>query len=307
MKNMLFRIALGIYFLVTSLSGLYAQRTFAELTAKEKKLYNEHIVEGQPDGSAPVYVRQGYVVRYNNKYRIPDWAAYHVKPDYLKTPKRERRFKVFRTDPDIQNPVVDEDYTGSGYARGHMAPYFVMGGDRNRNGIYANAQVNSEDKYDDNTVYEANYMSNIAPQSQDALNGPGGPWYSLETAIRKKLVTKNKMELNVFAGSIILNPEDYFILQNKQGDTDIAIPDEFYQVLIYWNKSKKKYITAAFLFTHVEDPEDLPHDELMDYLVTVDEIEKKTGLDFLNKLSKAAQQETESKTNREFWEKLIDQ
>src|SRR6187431_2293717 len=93
---------------------LFAQKTFAQMTAREKKLYTEHVVEGQPDGSVPVYVRQGYVMQYNERYRIPMWSAYHVVPSYLKGPKRERRFKTFLRDPDIQNPVVNDDYTGSG-------------------------------------------------------------------------------------------------------------------------------------------------------------------------------------------------
>ena len=284
----------------------YAQKTYEQLTKAEKKLYEEHVVGGQPDGHTPVFVRHGYVVRYNSRYRIPDWSAYHVKPEYLKGPKREGRFKPFKTDPDIENSVVTDDYTGSGYARGHMAPYFVMGGDRDRNGKYSNALLDGEDPYDDETVFQANYMSNIAPQSQDALNGPGGPWYALETAIRKELVGKNKMELNVFAGSIVLSSDEYYVMVNKHGETDIAVPDEFYQVLIYWDKSKKKYITAAFLFPHVDDPEDLPFDDLLDYLVTVDRIEEITGLDFLNELGVEEQKVIEGNSNVEFWRGVME-
>jgi len=283
----------------------HCQKTFSQMSAKEKKLYVEHVIEGQPDGTQPVYVRQGYVVNYSEKHRIPLWAAYHVKPAYLKGPKRERRFKIFRRDPDLSNPVTNEDYTGSGYARGHMAPFFVMGGDRDRNGVWSNAEIDTEDPYDDLTVLQANYMSNIAPQHQDALNGPGGPWYALETAIRKKLVTKHKMELNVFTGSIIHDPDNPYYMENRKGLTDIVVPDEFYQVLIYRDKSTGKYITAAFLFPHKDDPTDLPSSELLDYLQTVDAIEKITGLDFLSGLSKTEQQATESKTNLAFWENLI--
>jgi endonuclease G len=298
------RLLLAV-FLLLWING-FSQKKYEELSVKEKALYEEHVLGGQPDGSTQVLVRQGYVVRYNETFRIPEWSAYHVTPAYLKAPKREREFKVFRKDPDIKNPVVTEDYTGSGYARGHMAPYFAMGGDRNNNNRYSNANLIEEDPYDNATVFQANYMTNIAPQHQAALNGPGGPWYALETAIRTKLVKKHKMELNVFTGSIVLDKGDYYIMQNKKGDTDIVIPDEFYQVLIYKDKNGK-YITAAFLFPHLDSPGDLPFDELLDYIVTVDELEKKTGLDFLNKLSKAEQQATESKTNLEFWNKLINE
>ena len=299
-------LTLAVCLFLASISCIYAQKRYEELTKAEKKLYEEHIAGGQPDGSAPVFVRQGYVVRYNSKYRIPDWCAYHVIPEYLKTPKRERRFKTFRTDPDIENPVVTDDYTGSGYARGHMAPYFIMGGDRDRNRRYSNALIDDEDPHDDRTVFEANYMSNIAPQHQAALNGPGGPWYALETAIRKQLVGKKKMELNVFAGSIVRDADDYYILVNRKGETDIAVPDEFYQVIVYRDKATERYITAAFLFPHLDDREELPSDDVLDYLVSVDEIEKRTGLDFLNQLSAAEQAETEGGSNLQFWRPLMD-
>jgi endonuclease G, mitochondrial len=279
-----------------------AQETYSKLNSAQKKLYNEHVLEGQPDGNRPVYVRQGYVVGYNEEYRIPNWVSYHIKPDYLKGPKRERKYKMFRTDPDVPNPVRDADYTGSGYARGHMAPYFAMGGDRDKNGVYSNAENDREDPYDDKTVFQANYMSNITPQDQDALNGSGGPWYALETFIRDKLVRKHKMELVVITGSIISDPDGVEWLVNKDGETDIVVPDHFYQVLVWYDKGSGEYITGGFLFPHVNDKGDLPYSDLLDYMVTIDEIEALTGLNFLNQLSEGVQKKFESKTNRAFWE-----
>lgn len=292
--------------LVIATATTHAQKTFSELSGSNKKLYREHIVEGQPDGDATVYVRQGYIMRYNTTYRIPEWVCYHIKPDYLNNPKRERRFSSFKTDNEVPNPVRDPDYTGTGYARGHMAPFFAMGGDRDKNGVYSNAQDESEDPYDDKTVFEANYMSNITPQDQDALNGAGGPWYALETLIRETLVGDHEMELNVYAGAIVSDPDNYPVLKNRKGKTDIAIPDQFYQILIYKEKETKEYTTAAFMFPHVTKKKDLPFDDLLDYMTTVDEIEDITGFDFLNKLPVAKQKKIESKTNREFWESIID-
>ncbi|MBT1690485.1 DNA/RNA non-specific endonuclease [Dawidia soli] len=282
-----------------------AQQLFSNLSASEKKLYREHVVGGQPDGNVPVYVRQGYVMRYNATYRIPEWVCYHIEKDYLKGPKREKRFSAFKTDIDTPDPVRTSDYTGTNYARGHMAPFFAMGGDRDGNSRYSNAEDIHKDPYDDETVYQANYMSNICPQDQDALNGAGGPWYKLETFIRKDLVGgRRSKELNVYAGAIVSNPDQCKILTNKHGATGIAIPDKFYQILIYQDKKTGDYITGAFLFPHVTSKKDLPSKDLFDYMVPVDSIEKETDLDFLHALSAAKQKKTESKTNRDFWEAL---
>lgn len=75
--------------------------------------------------------------------------------------------------------------------------------------------------------------------------------------------------------------------------------------LVYYDRTSESFITAAFLFPHVNDKRDLPSTELLDYLVTVDEIEAITGLDFLHELSTADQDKTESKKNFDFWESKL--
>lgn len=281
---------------------LPAQKRYQEMTVPEKKLYDEHIFAGQPDGSGPVYIRQGYILKYNDKYRIPDWVSYHIIPEYLKTPKREKKYAKFRVDPDMasKNPVRNKYYIDTEYSRGHMAPYFAMGGDRNRNGIYPDIFKPAADAYDDTTVFQANYLSNMAPQDQDALNGSGGPWYNLETKIRTVLVAKNRMELNVIAGTIVSDSLNYETMTGKYGNVGITIPDKFYQILIYRDK-KGQFYPGAFLFPHVRLRKDLPYSDLIQYLVPVDSIERLTGLDFFNKLSPALQKKIESVTYRDFW------
>ncbi|MEN8225802.1 MAG: DNA/RNA non-specific endonuclease, partial [Bacteroidota bacterium] len=292
---------IGIVCLLMLFGSIQAQKIYSDMTIAEKKLYDEHIIQGQPDpDKGPVYIRQGYILKYNKTYKIADWVAYHIIPDYLNTPKREKKYKYFKTDKSIEDAVMDKNYTGTGYARGHMAPYFAMGGDRDEDGVYSNLFDDDEDAYDDQTVFEANYMSNIAPQDQNALNGAGGPWYALETKIRKKFVDANDMELNVVVGGIFDDPDDYETMEGKYGGVGIAIPEWYFQVLIY-QQEDGAYITAGFLFKHVKEKSELPYDDLVDYLVPVDSLEDMTGFDFLNELSDELQDRTESVDNREFW------
>lgn len=294
---------LATLFIIIALAG-WGQKNANELTGADKDLYDEHVRYGQPDpDQAVIYIRQGYILQYNDTYRIPNWVAYRIIPDYLNTPKREKKYTYFRTDHDISNPVKDADYTGIGYARGHMAPYFAMGGDRDGDDIYSNLFDDSADPEDDTTVFQANYMSNIAPQDQDALNGAGGPWYALETVIRNKLVGTHKMKLNLVLGTVIDDPDNLNTMKNKKGDTRIVIPEQFYQVIITETASGQ-YITAGFLFPHVRERSELPSKELMYYLVPVDSIETITGYDFFNQLS-AADQKTESQSNADFWSALL--
>ena len=78
------------------------------------------------------------------------------------------------------------------------------------------------------------------------------------------------------------------------------LAEKYFQVLIYKDEHGK-YITAGFLFPHVKKKSELPYQDLIEYIVPVDSIEQLTGLDFLNKLSKAKQKKTESVDNKDFW------
>ncbi len=295
-KVFLLIITVSIGFCIQAQPSLYE-----DLDGMDKVLYDEHIYMGQPDADS-IYVRQGFILNYAPNWRIPEWCAYHIIPDYLCTPKREKKYKSFRQDTDVPNGVVTDDYTGSGYARGHMVPYFAMGGDRGGvEGEISDLMDEALDPYDDKTVFQANYMSNIAPQDHSALNGAGGPWYALETKIRKVLVP-NLKELYLVVGGIISDPDDYEVIENEKGD--IAIPDKYYQVIIYRLESGD-HITAAFLFPHVREKEDLPSRDVLDYLVPVDDVEELTGLDFFPDLSDAEENRIESEKNDDFWKQAF--
>src|SRR3546814_17228692 len=71
----------------------------------------------------------------------------------------------------------------------------ISGGDRNNNGKSAAKTTKghpADDIEDACTVFEFNYMSNIAPQLHSRFNGSGGLWYKLETRIRERVAGKGK-------------------------------------------------------------------------------------------------------------------
>ena len=150
-----------------------------------------HTFCGMPD-EGDVLVRQGYLLSYDTERRVPRWVAYKITPDFLKTPKREGRFASIIRDQQFDNPVVTGDYTHlearRGYVRGHLAPYKVMGGDRDADGQYADLDPYVSDPEEELTIRQANQMSNIAPQHDDEFNGPGGLWGKLERWIQDDVV-----------------------------------------------------------------------------------------------------------------------
>lgn len=284
---------LGFLLLFSLLATGSLAQPATTFTPEQQALIDEHAYGGLPSGQ-PILVRQGYITEYDVNSRIPKWVAYHVTPDYRNTPRRQGAFKSFRTDPDIANPVTNSDYTGlfssRGYARGHLAPYAVMGGDRDGDGQYA-----AQDGDDALTIYQANYMSNIAPQHHNAFNGSGGLWFRLERWIQDELVENEGMEVWVFAGCVV-GPGTH---ERVGPNTDITVPPMFYKVVIWEDAVDAETPTVlAFLFPHQRTS----HGDIEDFLVSVDVIEALTGLDFFNTLDDEVETWLEDTDTWEFWE-----
>ena len=272
----------------------------ARTCADEAALLAEHVFGGLPVGGEegdPVLVRQGYVLKYDVDGRVPVWVAYHVKPDYRKTPKREGKFKAFRTDPDAPHAVKDDEYTGlfkaRGFARGHLAPYAVMGGDRDGDGLYAKYNEPS-DPDDELTVFQANYLSNIAPQHHAGFNGDPGLWYKLERWIQDDVVRAGGHEVWVFGGCIFGPGEQEVVGPDK----DIWVPAMFYKIVVRRDPANPELPKVlAFLFPHQR----VAHGDIEDFLVTVDVVEAMSGLDFFSALDDDREEWLEDQDTWQFW------
>ena len=106
-------------------------------------------------------VNQGYIVAYDETRKNPAWAAYFVPAErkFGPLPRPSR----FITDRRTGASVTHDDYTNTGFDRGHMAP---------------NQAVAS--RFGEAAQRETFLMSNIVPQMPD-LNQ--GPWRLLEDVL----------------------------------------------------------------------------------------------------------------------------
>jgi len=152
---------------------------------------DEHLYGGRPDnGKSRLYARRGYVITYDEVLKAPVWAAWHAMKAYRDTPTRKKRWSSFRKDAEAETATTG-DYVGwfdadDNFARGHIVPFYISGGDRDGDGKDAEFEITLrvEDPDDACTVYEINSMINITPQYHARFNGETGVWYSLETDIR---------------------------------------------------------------------------------------------------------------------------
>lgn len=285
-----------------------------KLSASDRMvLLGRHLVSGKPSKGS-ILVRRAYVAEYDAARRVPRWAAWHATGEFRSHPKRTNAWKDFHPDPQVPDPVVYGDYTHSGFARGHIVPYYISGGDRNGNGKDAECSEEDQkagsdkdcktvekrpvqDPYDACTVFEVNYMSNVAPQYQIGFNGGGGLWYELETIIRDA-VDNGGEDFNLVAGPVFSSD----IVRKIGPHSDIHVPHSFFKVIIHDGKP------LAFLFAHDKEangPGCPLHAELKDCVVSVDKIEMATGLDFFNELSETVQHSIEARPDHDLWNKLI--
>ncbi|MBN2041619.1 MAG: DNA/RNA non-specific endonuclease [Spirochaetes bacterium] len=236
---------------------------------------SEHAYGGIP--SKGDYIkRKAYIIQFDAMHKTPRWVAYHVKPSNAENlPDRKiKKWGKFRDDSDINNEATEKDYsnqfkTWRNYAKGHLAPYYISGGDRDNDGITAA----EGDKDDAEAVYEIMYMSNMAPQHHSNFNGPGGLWYKLESYVRDDLLKKQRKEVWVFAGCIF-GPRSY----DRIGD-GVEVPPMFFKIIITEEKNKPRIL--AFFFPHQINK----HGDIEDFLVSVNIIEAMTGLDFFPEIN----------------------
>jgi DNA/RNA endonuclease G (NUC1) len=187
----------------------------------------------------------------------------------------------------------DDDYNGlfasSSYARGHLAPYAVMGGDRNHNSATAET-----DDFDAVTIFQSNYMSNISPRHHVAFNGPGGVWFNLERWVQDEVVSERGQEVWKIAGCVFGQgtPE-------KVGPAaDISVPPMFFKLVIRQEPDiPDAPRVLAFLMPHHR----ARHGEIEDFLVSVDVVEALAGLDFLNQLDDDLEAAIEDRDTFESW------
>ena len=78
------------------------------------------------------------------------------------------------------------------------------------------------------------------------------------------------------------------------GDEDVSVPGQFYKVLIDTNTGATKMI--AFLLPHKDS--DKP---LYEFVVSVDAIEKLTGIDFFPELDDAIESKLEASVSFKGW------
>lgn len=198
--------------------------------------------------SQQVIEHTGYTVSYNYDWLIPNWVAYELtrQETYGDFPRE----KKFAPDPQVKGtPVIHQDYSNSGYDRGHMAPAGDM-------------------KWSEQAMKESFYMTNICPQNH---NNNAGDWKDLEELVRD--IASKYGSVYICCGPIVTDVSNTIGTIRK-----IVVPQSFYKVLLR-QKKDGSWTSIGFVM-----PNAAGNRPLMTYMHSVDEIENLTGIDFFYNL-----------------------
>jgi endonuclease G len=222
-----------------------------------------HKKPGEPCETDRVLDRQGYSLGYSYKQKSALWVSYIISADSVEV--NVGRHNNFYADPDIpqQYRVQPEDHLNTGYDKGHLAP---------------SATIDFSKKANQETFA----LSNIVFQ-ESRLNRQA--WNTLETAVRKW--TKTKGKLYVVTGPLYSS--------RPKKINGLPVPKEFYKV-IYSYKGKQ-----ALGFILPNKP--VPNADVWNYAMSVQEVEKKTGLTFFKNFKPHTQKKLKETLELEWWQK----
>ena len=205
-----------------------------------------------------------FTIAYSDKLRHPVWCAYRIpkEPKY-KIDKRPN----FKKDKAIKSCPTASSYARTGYDRGHMVPNHAIA-----------------TRYGSEAQKKTFLMTNIVPQTPE-LNR--GVWREVEHRIAD-LFTSKYGDIWIIIGAISKGIETL-------SETIIAIPTAFYHLIATEDNGKIKAL--ALLFEQNIAWNAWPRH----YIVSIDNLEEITGLDFFDELDDVSEEKLEAQTPTRLW------
>lgn len=207
---------------------------------------------------------EGFSLGFNYSDRTPGWVGWELLGTEADGPLS--RSDNFWKDENVKGCADKRDYTRSGYDRGHLCPA-------------------ADQKWSEVAMDHSFSMANMAPQAQ-ALNR--GAWNTLEE--KERLWARRDSALVIVAGPV------YSKSDNTRIGSGVRVPGAFYKVILAPYLEEPRAI--GFIYPNQRCP-----GNMRDYSMSVDEVEKITGLDFFPNLPDDIEQKVESVYSFKEWDK----
>jgi endonuclease G len=244
-----------------------------------------HFPWGLPGHTNLLHQRE-FIISYDRNRRVPSWVGYKLTAqDLVKAPRKNS----FRSDPRISDDESSscEDYERNRqekitlFDRGHLAP---------------NADMLRTTQAQAYTFFLSNMAPQFSPFNQRL-------WSHFEGLVRNWV--KSKKVLYVITGSVFDRdgdgqPDPIHLTQFMTPTGRVGIPTHFYKILLHEDADGKLEALSVLV----------PHEQTMPpnfdlhlkaHLVSMEQIEKTTGLNFLPDLSTGAQESIEKPVPTSLW------
>lgn len=250
--------------LIILLLSVFLFSSYVDFESKKTSIQEVNPFAYLPTSTTKQVIKHNYfALSYNEKYEQAEWVSYFLRSENegIGHFKRPR----FINDPKITSESADSDnYKKSGYDRGHLCAAADM-------------------RFSKSAFDETFFTSNISPQKH---NFNDGIWKQLEEKSRYWATKYNG--IYVVTGGILQNGLPTI------GSERVAIPNYFYKILFCNYQGKNKMV--AFLMPSVKSKE-----PIYKFVVSVDAIEKMTGIDFFPQLNDAIENDLERKCDYKAW------
>ncbi len=186
-----------------------------------------------------------YVVGYNKKHKQAAYVAYLLTAEMVNENDNVSRKGIgFKKDYLLSdNYATKQDYTNSGYVRGHLCPSKDM--------CWSFASMK-----------ETFYMSNVSPQYQGFNDGL---WKKLEGSVRKWAVENDS--ILVLCGPVLSSKK------GEIGENKVSVCSKFYKIVVDISYPTYKMIAFIMDNTNIKG-------NIFRYCCNEQEVERITGLDF---------------------------
>ena len=218
-----------------------------------------------------------YSLEYSYKYKHSYWIAYRFDNT---TGGNVGRNEAYKPDPELpsQYAAKHNDYTNSGYTRGHLC-------------------ASSDRQYSKEANQQTFYMSNISPQSGNGFNQSGSAWNTGEDKVQAwgYNISRSTDTLYVVKGGTIGEGMIKGYIKNE-----IAIPKYFFMAVLF--RSGDNYKAIGFYMPHENLKDDPDKIDPKKYLMSIDALEQETGIDFFHNLPDNIENTVEATYNVNDWQ-----
>ena len=218
-----------------------------------------------------------YSLEYSYKYKHSYWIAYRFDNT---TGGNVGRNEAYKPDPELpsQYAAKHNDYTNSGYTRGHLC-------------------ASSDRQYSKEANQQTFYMSNISPQSGNGFNESGSAWNTGEDKVQAwgYNISRSTDTLYVVKGGTIGEGMIKGYIKNE-----IAIPKYFFMAVLF--RSGDNYKAIGFYMPHENLKDDPDKKDPKKYLMSIDALEQETGIDFFHNLPDNIENTVEATYNVNDWQ-----